>query len=259
MTCGIEAKPRIAAQVEGLTVAYGRKPVLWDVDIDFKEGMLTAIMGPNGAGKSTLIKAMLGIVPLISGVVRFFPEGEDTSLKANRRRIAYVPQCGSVDWDFPVTALDVVTMGCYGKLGLVRRPGKRERAQAMEMLRAVGMDAYAERQISRLSGGQQQRLFLARALIQNADIYFLDEPFKGVDANTERTIMGLLKSLKSEGKTIIVVHHDLATASEYFDRIVFLNVRVKAEGDTPLVFNDKNLRLTYGDSGRAWTGEIRNE
>ena len=248
---------RIAVDVEDLTVAYGKKPVLWDIDVGFPEGKMTAVMGPNGAGKSTLIKTILGLVPKISGTIRFFPGECDTSLKANRKRIAYVPQCGSIDWDFPVTALDVVTMGCYGRLGLIKRPGKKDRLLAMDMLKCVGMEAYSDRQISRLSGVQQQRLFLARALIQNADIYFLDEPFKGVDAGTERTVVELLKSLKSEGKTIIVVHHDLLTAPEYFDHIVFLNVRVQAQGDIKSVFSEQNLYQTYGNCGSFNIGAIK--
>ena len=244
---------RIAAAVSDLTVAYGMNPVLRNINIGFPMGKLIAVMGPNGAGKSTLIKAMLGLVPKISGTVLFFPgEAGDTSLNKNRRRIAYVPQCGSVDWDFPVTALDVVTMGTYPSLGLIKRPGARERERAMEMLRTVGMDRYAHRQIGGLSGGQQQRLFIARALIQDADIYFLDEPFKGVDAATEKTVMELLRSLKNRGKTIIVVHHDLQTAPDYFDHIVFLNVRVRAQGDARYVFNEKNLHLVYGN------GETKN-
>lgn len=237
---------QIDLKIENLTVAYGKKPVLWDIDIDIPKGKMTAVMGPNGAGKSTLLKAVLGLVPKISGIAHFFPGTQDTTFKGNRNRIAYIPQSGSVDWDFPVTALDVVMMGCYKRVGLIKRPGKKERMQALEMLRCVGMEAYSDRQISKLSGGQQQRLFLARALMQNADIYFLDEPFKGVDANTERTIVKLLKSLKDEGKTIIVVHHDLQTAPYYFDHIVFLNIRVRAQGDTKNTFNDENLKITYG-------------
>lgn len=232
-------KEEIAVQVHDLTVAYDTKPVLWDVDLEIPKGRLAAIVGPNGAGKSTLLKAMMGLVRPISGAVQFSEEEE----------IAYVPQNGSVDWDFPATALDVVLMGRYGRLGWFRRPKKADKALSLEMLEKVGMKEFASRQISQLSGGQQQRVFLARALVQQAEIYFMDEPFKGVDAQTEKSIVALLKELKNEGKTVIVVHHDLQTVTEYFDWVTLINVKVMANGVAEEVFNEKNLGLVYHGRG----------
>jgi manganese/zinc/iron transport system ATP- binding protein len=231
-----------AVEITDLTVAYQEKPVLWDVDLVVPEGVLMAIMGPNGAGKSTLIKTVLGLVPPAAGQVRIYgePYGQQRSL------VGYVPQRGSVDWDFPTNALDVVMMGLYRKLGWVRRPGERERALAMESLEKVGMVDFAGRQISQLSGGQQQRVFLARALVQDAQIYFMDEPFAGVDATTERAIIELLRELRAAGKTVVVVHHDLQTAEEYFDWITLLNVRRVASGPVDEVFTEQNLRQAYG-------------
>ncbi len=252
-------KVETVARVRGLTVVYDRTPVLWDINVDFPKGKLIAVMGPNGAGKSTLIKAMLKLVPRISGSVNFFLGEADTSLKANRRSIAYVPQSESVDWDFPINALEVVTMGCYGNLGIMRRPTKKDRVKAFEMLERVGMEAFASRRISELSGGQQQRIFIARALMQEAEVYFLDEPFKGVDATTERTIMNLLRSLSNNGKTIITVHHDLQTAAIYFDHIILLNRCVKAQGNIKSVFTNDNLRSTYGDMKITYGGRDYND
>jgi manganese/zinc/iron transport system ATP- binding protein len=206
-----------------------------------------AIVGPNGAGKTTLIRAVLGLVEPAAGgaLVLGRPYAEQ------RRRVGYVPQRGSVDWDFPTDVLDVVLMGTYGRLGWVRRPGQEERRQALAALEQVGMDAFARRQISQLSGGQQQRVFLARALVQDADVYFMDEPFQGVDATTERAIVDILRSLRERGKTIVAVHHDLQTVPEYFDQVTLLNVRRIASGAVEEVFTEENLRLTYG--GRAAT------
>ncbi len=231
-----------AVEVQDLTVAYRDQPVLWDIDLKVQGGVLMAIVGPNGAGKTTLIKAMLGLVPQAAGRVLFFGR----PLGRRRHMVGYVPQRGSVDWDFPTSVLDVAMMGLYGKVGWVRRPGKTERAQAMKALAQVGMDAFSGRQISQLSGGQRQRVFLARALVQDADIYFMDEPLQGVDAVTERAIIDLLRSLRERGKTVIVVHHDLQTVSTYFDAVTLLNVRRIASGLVKDVFTDKNLRLTYG-------------
>jgi ABC-type Mn/Zn transport systems, ATPase component len=228
--------------VRDLTVAYEEKPVLWDADLEIPAGSLAAIIGPNGAGKSTLIKAILGLVPTAAGMVRLFGE----PYAKVRKRVGYVPQRGSVDWDFPTSVLDVVMMGMYGRLGWVRRPGKAERERARECLREVGMEDYAGRQISQLSGGQQQRVFLARALAQDADLYFMDEPFAGVDATTERAIVAILKRLRDDGKTVLVVHHDLQTAPEYFDWAVLLNVRVMASGPMAATFTPDNLQRTYG-------------
>ena len=227
-----------AVEVTDLTVAYREKPVLWDVDLDVPEGVLMAIVGPNGAGKSTLIKSILGLVKAAAGQVRIYGK----AYSDQRRLVGYVPQRGSVDWDFPTNAMDVVVMGLYGKLGWIKRPGREERELAMESLRKVGMADYADRQISQLSGGQQQRVFLARALIQDAQVYFMDEPFAGVDATTERAIIDLLRELRAAGKTVIVVHHDLQTLEEYFDWVMLLNVRRIASGPMAEAFTEENLR-----------------
>jgi manganese/zinc/iron transport system ATP- binding protein len=239
---GAEHSEEAPLSIHDMTVAYHRKPVLWDIDLDIPEGQLVGIIGPNGAGKSTLIKAVLDLVPRASGQVLMY--GKPYSQQ--RHLVAYVPQRESVDWDFPVSALDVVTMGLYGKLGWFRPVGKKHKEQAREALNRVGMADYADRQISQLSGGQQQRVFLARALVQDATIYFMDEPFAGVDAATEKAIVTLLGSLRSAGKTVLVVHHDLQTISEYFDFLLMLNMRVVAAGPTADVFNEENLKKTYG-------------
>ena len=228
--------------VRDLTVAYHRKPVVWDIDLTIPEGKLVAVVGPNGAGKSTLLKACLDLIPRSSGDVRVYGK----PYAKERKRVGYVPQRESVDWDFPVSALDVVAMGTYGQLGWFRRVSKRSKALAMQALDRVGLADYAGRQISQLSGGQQQRVFLARALVQDADVYFMDEPFAAVDAATERAIVELLKELQVRGKTCIVVHHDLATVPQYFDWTVLLNLRVVAQGPTSDVFNSDNLCKTYG-------------
>jgi manganese/zinc/iron transport system ATP- binding protein len=232
-----------AVEVHDMTVAYGEKPVLWDVDVQVPAGVLMGIVGPNGAGKTTLIKAMLGLVKPVSG--RVLVQGVPYSPKA--RVVAYVPQRGTVDWDFPTTVLDVVTMGTYGRLGWFRRPGPKERAEAADALQRVGMSDFAGRQISQLSGGQQQRVFLARALVQDAPVYLMDEPFQGVDAVTERSIIGILRELRSRGRTVLVVHHDLNTVPEYFDRVTLLNVRVVASGPVAEAFTPEYLRAAYGD------------
>src|SRR5690606_15743129 len=231
-----------AIEVRDLTVAYQDKPVLWDIDVVVPPGVLMAIVGPNGAGKTTFIKALLGLIQPAAGETLFFGE----RYEKRRRHVAYVPQRGSVDWDFPTSALDVVMMGLYGRLGWIRRPGRRERALAMDALKKVGMEDLADRQLRQLSGGQQQRVFLARALVQDADIYLMDEPFQGVDATTERAIITLLRELGDRGKTLLVVHHDLQTVPEYFDHVLLLNVRRIASGPVAEVFTDENLRLTYG-------------
>lgn len=228
--------------IRDLTVAYHRKPVVWDVDLSIPEGRLVSIVGPNGAGKSTLLKACLGLIPRSSGEVMIYGQ----PCNRVRKRVGYVPQRESVDWDFPVSALDVVAMGTYGQLGWFRRVNKRSKALAIQALERVGLQDYAHRQISQLSGGQQQRTFLARALVQDADIYFMDEPFAAVDAATERAIVALLKELQSRGKTCLVVHHDLATVPQYFDWTVLLNMRVVASGPTAEVFTRENLQKTYG-------------
>ncbi len=235
-------EPGFALHIEDLTVSYDDRPVIWDIDLDVPPGVMAAVLGPNGAGKSTLLKAALGLIRPAAGHVRAFGLPVD----AVRRRIAYVPQRSSVDWDFPADVLDVVTMGTYGQLGWLGRPGRRERAAAMDALERVGMQDYARRQIGALSGGQQQRVFLARALVQGADLVLLDEPMAGVDAPTERAIVAVLKALRDEGRTVVVVHHDLATVERYFDWLVLLNVRVIAQGPVPAVFTRENLGRTYG-------------
>jgi manganese/zinc/iron transport system ATP- binding protein len=242
MTSDALHEPDLALHVEDLTVSYNRAPVLWDIDLDIPPGVMAAVVGPNGAGKSTLIKAVLGLVRPVAGHVRLFGQPYD----AVRRRVGYVPQRSSVDWDFPTTVLDVVTMGLYGQLGWFRRPGRAERGRAMAALDRVAMADYASRQISQLSGGQQQRVFIARALVQEADIYFLDEPMAGVDATTEAAIVAVLKALRDEGRTVVVVHHDLTTVRRYFDWLAMLNVRVIAQGSVSEVYTPENLRATYG-------------
>lgn len=228
--------------IHDMTVAYHRKPVLWDVDLDVPEGKLIGIIGPNGAGKSTLIKAALDLVPKVSG--RVFVYGKP--YRKQRKLVGYVPQRETVDWDFPVSALDVVTMGRYARIGWCMPVTKKHRQAALEALERVGLADYASRQISNLSGGQQQRVFLARALAQDAQIYFMDEPFASVDASTEKAIIKVLHDLKSAGKTVLVVHHDLQTVREYFDYLILLNMRVVTHGPTADVFTEENLVKTYG-------------
>lgn len=236
-------EPDLALHIEDLTVSYGGKPALWDIDVDIPPGVMCAVVGPNGAGKSTLLKSVLELIPPTAGHVTMLGR----PYREIRKRVAYVPQRSSVDWDFPTTALDVVMMGRYGHLGWFRRPGRDTRERAMAALTEVGMDGFAQRQIGRLSGGQQQRVFLARALVQEAEIYFLDEPMAGVDATTEQVIVGLLQHLRERGKTVIVVHHDLATVRDYYDWVVLLNVRVIAQGPVADAMTTEALRATYGD------------
>lgn len=229
-------------EVHDLTVAYHRKPVLYGIDLQVPAGNLVGIVGPNGAGKSTFIKAVMGLLPLSSGWVKVF----GMSYRENCRRVGYVPQRESVDWDFPVNVMDVVLMGRYGRLRLGQRPSAKDREIARECLEKVHMLPYARRQIGNLSGGQQQRVFLARALAQESDLYLMDEPFVGVDAATEAAIITLLRELKSRGKTVLVVHHDLGSAREYFDMLMLLNMRLLAFGPTQDVFTPEKLQATYG-------------
>ena len=229
-------------EVRGVTAAYRDNPVLWDVSFRAPEGQLVAIVGPNGAGKTTLLKVIMGLMEPAAGSATVY--GRPFS-KA-RQWVGYVPQRGSVDWDFPTNALDVVQMGLYGKLGWFRRPGRKEREKAMECLEKVGMASLADRQISQLSGGQQQRVFLARALAQDARLYLTDEPFAGVDYKTEQAIVELLRELKATGRTVVVVHHDLGTVSDYFDRVVLLNKSLVAEGPVEEVFTPENVAAAYG-------------
>lgn len=225
-----------------VTIAYHRKPVLWEVNLQIPPGKLVGLVGPNGAGKSTMLKAIMGLMPLLSGNVQIFgkPYAEV------RERVAYVPQRESVDWDFPASVLDVVLMGFYGRIGWFGRITRQHQQQAMEALERVGMAEFAQRQISQLSGGQQQRTFLARALIQPADLFLLDEPFAAVDASTEQALVNIMRALQQAGKTIIVVHHDLHTVPEYFDYLVLLNMRVVAAGPMESTFHQENLQKTYG-------------
>ncbi len=232
----------VPLSIYDLTVAYHRKPVIWDVGFDVPTGKLVGIVGPNGAGKSTLIKAVMDLVPKASGRIRVFGE----SYRKNRHRVGYVPQRESVDWDFPVDALDVVTMGLYSQIGWCLPVRRKHRRAAMEALDQVGIADLAHRQISQLSGGQQQRTFLARALVQDADVYLMDEPFAAVDAATERAIVQILHEMKQRGKTALVIHHDLQTVAEYFDHVVLLNMRVVAHGPVDEVFTPENLQKTYG-------------
>jgi manganese/zinc/iron transport system ATP- binding protein len=230
-----------AVSVRGLTVSYGERPVLRSVSFDVNSGQIVGVVGPNGAGKSTLLRAILGLIPLDAGSITL----SGKPISQCRNRVAYVPQTEAVDWDFPVTVQDVVLMGRYGRLGLFGRPKHADRSAAEEALELVGMTEYAHRHIRQLSGGQQQRVFLARALCQDADILLLDEPFAGVDAATEQTIFNLITKLAAQGKTLIVVNHDLSVLDR-FDIILLLNQQVVAFGPTNQAVNDRNLHRTYG-------------
>ncbi len=234
------AEPAIL--VNDLTVAYREQPVLWDVDLTVPSGISMAIVGPNGSGKTTLIKSILGLVQPAAGQVLIHGK----PYREQRRLVAYVPQRETVDWDFPTSVLDVVMMGRYGNLGWIRRPGSKQRDLALEALRKVGMELFAGRQISQLSGGQQQRVFLARALVQDASVFLMDEPFQGVDAKTEAAIVQVLRALRGEGKTVVSVHHALQTVPEYFDWVTILNVRLIASGRVSDVFTQDNLLQAYG-------------
>ncbi len=232
----------VPLSIRGLNVAYQRKVVVWDLDLEVPAHQATAIVGPNGAGKSTTLKAALELVPRASGRILFFGQPYESV----RGRVAYVPQRESVDWDFPVSATDVVAMGLYRQIGWFRRVTGEHRRRAREALSHVGLGDYVDRQISQLSGGQQQRVFLARALVQNADLYLMDEPFASVDAATERAIVTILRELRSQGKTVVCVHHDLQTVPEYFDHVALINMRVVAQGPVATTFTEENLRKTYG-------------
>ncbi|WP_026967226.1 metal ABC transporter ATP-binding protein [Algoriphagus terrigena] len=229
-------------EIHDLTVSYDQNPVLWNVDLSLPAGNLVGILGPNGAGKSTLIKAIMGLITPTSGYVKVF----DKPMNDVRARISYVPQRESVDWNFPASVLDVVMMGTYGKLGLFRRPGKKEKDLAIKCLEQVGMSGFVGRQISELSGGQQQRVFIARALAQEADLYLMDEPFAGVDMATETAIFQLLQEMTAAGKTVIVVHHDIHSAMNFFDWLIMLNLHLVASGPKEIVMNEEMLRKTYG-------------
>lgn len=235
-----------AIKIENMTVAYQEKPVLWNVDVQFKKGKITGILGPNGAGKSTLLNAMLNLVEPISGDIQFsVTDSKWHSFDNIQKHVAYVPQKSSVDWDFPATVLDVVVMGRYAHLGWFKRPKESDYVLAEEKLDQVSMRPFKNRQISQLSGGQRQRVFLARALAQEAEIYLLDEPLSGVDIKTEKIIMNLLRELANQGKTVVVVHHDLQTVEEYFDEVAFLNHEIIQSGPVNEVFTDEYIEETY--------------
>ncbi|WP_298973583.1 metal ABC transporter ATP-binding protein [uncultured Fusobacterium sp.] len=221
-------------EIKNLTVAYGENIALEDFNLDIEVGSLMALVGPNGAGKSTLIKTILKFLKQITGTI-----------KINAKTLAYVPQRNSVDWDFPTTLFDVVEMGCYGRVGFFKRVNKKEKQKVLKAIEQVGMLDFKDRQISELSGGQQQRTFIARALVQEADIYLMDEPFQGVDSTTEKSIVEILKKLKSEGKTIIVVHHDLQTVPTYFESVTLINKTVIASGKVSEVFTQDNINIAY--------------
>ncbi len=242
-----------ALHVKHLSVAYEEKVVLEDINLLVPPGKITGIIGPNGAGKSTLLKAILNQLPNKTGEVRILGK----PLCPKDCKVGYVPQRNAVDWDFPTNAIDVVLMGRYGHIGVMKRPSAKDKKIALDCLLAVGMEAYADRSIGQLSGGQQQRVFLARALAQEADVYFMDEPFVGVDAATEHTIIQILKQLKDQGKSVFVVHHDLQTAPEYFDWMVLLNQTLIASGPTEKTFTKEKLQETYG--GKLFFMEQANE
>ncbi len=245
--------PRDAALwMRGVTVSYGSKPAVFSVDASFPSGAMSAIIGPNGAGKSTLLKASLGLIPRLAGEVHAFGMPIDSM----RHRIAYVPQRASVDWDFPTTAIDVVAMGLYRRVGLLGRMTGALRAEARDALDRVGMADFADRQIGQLSGGQQQRVFLARALAQSADLYLLDEPFAGVDAATERAIIDVLAKLRDDGRTVIAVHHDLSTVADYFDQVFLINVRAVAQGPVAEAFTPDALNVAYGGRLATVQGDV---
>ncbi len=235
----------IAIETKQLTVAYGAHAALWNVDVKIPLLAITGIIGPNGAGKSTLLKAILGTVPRLSGNVKLHREVE-----AGGDAIGYVPQCNAVDWDFPTTVFDLVMMGTYGRLRWCQRPGKREREETRDALRQVHMEEYAHRQIGELSGGQQQRVFLARAFVQRASVYLMDEPFAGVDAKTENMLIEILHQLRDDGNTIVLVHHDLTTVADYFDHVVLLNRKLVACGQTSTTFTSDNIEMAYGVAGK---------
>ncbi|MEH0155912.1 metal ABC transporter ATP-binding protein [Limibacter armeniacum] len=246
-----------AIELHNLTVTYDGKPAAWNLDYTLPQGQLIGIMGPNGSGKSTSMKAMMGLVPLASGEVQLFGKPLDSV----RNRVAYVPQRGSVDWDFPASVLDTVLMGRLNRKNIFKRTSKQDKEIALECIKKVRLEKFVHRQISQLSGGQQQRVFIARALAQQADLYLLDEPFAGVDAATENAIIDLLKEMKEEGKTVVVVHHDLQTAPAYFDWLLLMNTRLVASGPTEMVYKEEILNDAFGGKLNVLTqlGELIKE
>lgn len=229
-------------QIEGLSVSYDKKRVLTNIYLQIEQGKLVGVLGPNGAGKSTLFKSILGLIPTHAGAIKIF----GNHIEEARKRIAYVPQRDEVDWTFPATVRDIVLMGRYPAKTIWQRMNATDMKKAEAAMEELSISAFAERQIGALSGGQQQRVFLARALCQEADILMLDEPFVGVDITTEEHIIRVLRRLASEGKTLLVVHHDLATVQSYFDQVILINQRLIAYGDTNTTFIAENIAKTYG-------------
>ena len=223
--------------IKNLTVAYDIEPVIWDIDLEIEKGKMTAIVGPNGAGKSTLFKSILGLLKPLTGTI--------VINSSEKEVLSYVPQTSTIDWDFPATVFDVVLMGRYQSLGLFKRPTKKDKEIAKDALKKVKLEEFSNRQINSLSGGQKQRVFLARSLAQQTDLYLLDEPFQGVDAQSEKMIVDLLKELIEEGKTIVVVHHDLQTIPSYFENVVLINQNIIASGDVKTTFTQENIKKTY--------------
>lgn len=240
-----------AINVKNLHVSYFGKEVLSNVSFNFKPGNLIGVLGPNGAGKSTLMKAMLGLIPHDAGKIKI----GNAPLKEVQKSIAYVPQRSDIDWDFPIIVKDAVLMGTYPGLGLFKRPKKEDKRWAMECLEKVGMSEYANSQIGELSGGQQQRVFLARALAQKADYFFLDEPFVGIDVSSEDVIINILRDLRNAGKTIFVVHHDLSKVESYFDELVLINKELYGCGPVETVFQSEYMEKAYG-MGLAFSGSM---
>lgn len=232
-----------ALSVKNLTVKYGNKTVLDDVSLEARSCKITAIIGPNGAGKSTLIKAVMGLLPIENGIIHI--AGEPLSNQA-RSRVSYVPQRNAIDWDFPASALDVVCMGLYRQVGWFKPLKSSHKQKALGYLQQVGLEDFRHRPIGQLSGGQQQRVFLARALAQDANIYLMDEPFAGVDAATESSILKILKDMRESGRTVICVHHDLQTVTDYFDDAIALNVKAIACGPVKDIMQPAILQEAYG-------------
>lgn len=242
---------KLALRVKQLSVVYEGTPVLWEVDVEIPKGKLVGILGPNGAGKSTFLKAVTGLVPCLSGSITCL----EKPYRRVRQIVAYVPQRSSVDWDFPVTVFDVVSMGCFGRKGLFKRLNQQDKQLIEKALCDLGLDCLADRQISELSGGQQQKVFLARALVQQAEVYLMDEPFSGVDLATEKAIISMLQDLQARGKTIVLVHHDLYTVRHYFDWIILLNRQIIDAGPLETVFTKHNLNKTYGEHFSLFEGK----
>ena len=242
-----------AIEAEDLHVHYGKTTVLWDINFQIPTGLIVGVFGPNGAGKSTLFKTALGLIKPLSGKISLLGE----PIHAGRCKVAYVPQRESVDWDFPITAEEVVLMGRYGRMGLFGRIRRSDREAALHALDLVGMADLAKKQIGQLSGGQQQRLFIARSFLQNADVFLLDEPFAGVDLATEKAIMDLLRKQRDLGKTILIIHHDLTVIEEYFDWALLLNTRFIACGPSQTAANQENLKRAFG-KGQSLFDEATN-